>query len=234
MVLNDTKCFKWVNEMELFRVIDNIFLFPGSTLILEAALDFLKVPYQSMEVDPLTRSQIKFSKEGPLWHVWKESLCQSMSYGALIFVKETSSWFWIHIDLLASHGICTTEIFMTFSTKTGLQKGSDCSFLWWKRGGRLHQDCGQGCQFWGNTEKCRSGSNLDWNQLFSFPCCCDDYYCNYYCCRYVVVSWTSFSGGQLQGGALFERWGPERCRGWHNCLSLSGFTFVVELLLVFL
>lgn len=49
----------------------------------------------------------------------------------------------------------------------------------------------------------------------------------------VVVSCTSFSGGQLQGGALFERWGPERCRGWHHCLSLSGFTFVVELLLVF-
>ena len=31
---------------------------------LEAALDFLKVPYKSVEVDPLTRSQIKFSKEG--------------------------------------------------------------------------------------------------------------------------------------------------------------------------
>lgn len=29
----------------------------------EAALDFLKVPYKSVEVDPLTRSQIKFSKE---------------------------------------------------------------------------------------------------------------------------------------------------------------------------
>lgn len=29
----------------------------------QAALDFLKVPYQSVEVDPLTRSQIKFSKE---------------------------------------------------------------------------------------------------------------------------------------------------------------------------
>ncbi|CAK8994018.1 Prostaglandin E synthase 2 (Membrane-associated prostaglandin E synthase-2) (mPGE synthase-2) (Microsomal prostaglandin E synthase 2) (mPGES-2) (Prostaglandin-H(2) E-isomerase) [Cleaved into: Prostaglandin E synthase 2 truncated form] [Durusdinium trenchii] len=29
----------------------------------KAALDFLKVPYQSVEVDPLTRSQIKFSKD---------------------------------------------------------------------------------------------------------------------------------------------------------------------------
>ena len=31
-------------------------------LRLQAALDFLKVPYRSVEVDPLTRSQIKFSK----------------------------------------------------------------------------------------------------------------------------------------------------------------------------
>ncbi|CAE7210305.1 PTGES2 [Symbiodinium microadriaticum] len=29
----------------------------------KAALDFLKVPYRSVEVDPLTRSQIKFSKD---------------------------------------------------------------------------------------------------------------------------------------------------------------------------
>merc|ERR1740138_2005753 len=29
----------------------------------KAALDFLRVPYSSVEVDPLTRSQIKFSKD---------------------------------------------------------------------------------------------------------------------------------------------------------------------------
>ena len=31
-------------------------------IFFQAALDFLKVPYDSVEVDPLTRSQIKFSK----------------------------------------------------------------------------------------------------------------------------------------------------------------------------
>ena len=36
----------------------------------EAALDFLKVPYESVEVDPLTRSQIKFSKEPMEMEPW--------------------------------------------------------------------------------------------------------------------------------------------------------------------